>query len=139
MQGLGFSSKGGKISFKRDSCPGKEKQKRKNHRGGNILRTSEWCTTQCATIWRDPSSAKLLRRATRASMGGGAPVPKPNYVVPNVNFAEPYAQYPQPQQSMAIIGGYVAETPKTSQPSKPTRLNLVRAMQILPMSLDAFT
>jgi hypothetical protein len=41
-------------------------------------------------------------------MGGGAPVPPPNYVVPNANFAEPYAQYPQPQQSMAIIGGYVA-------------------------------
>jgi hypothetical protein len=29
-------------------------------------------------------------------------------VVPNVNFAEPYAQYPQPQQSVAIIGRYVA-------------------------------
>jgi hypothetical protein len=40
--------------------------------------------------------------------GGGAPVAPPNYVVPNVTFAEPYAQYPQPQQSMAIIGGYVA-------------------------------
>jgi hypothetical protein len=39
---------------------------------------------------------------------GGAPVPPPNYVVPNITFAEPYAQYPQPQQSMAIIGGYVA-------------------------------
>jgi hypothetical protein len=38
---------------------------------------------------------------------GGAPVPPPNYVVPNVTFAEPYAQYPQAQQSMAIIGGYV--------------------------------
>jgi hypothetical protein len=34
--------------------------------------------------------------------------PPPNYVVPNVNFAERYAQYPQPQQSVAIIGGYVA-------------------------------
>jgi hypothetical protein len=40
-------------------------------------------------------------------MGGGAPVPPPNCVVPNVAFAEPYAQYPQPQQSKAIIGGYV--------------------------------
>jgi hypothetical protein len=40
-------------------------------------------------------------------MGGGAPVPPPNYVVPNTNFTEPYAQYPQPQQSMTIIGGYV--------------------------------
>jgi hypothetical protein len=29
-------------------------------------------------------------------------------VVPNANFAEPYAQYPQPQQSISIIGGYVA-------------------------------
>jgi hypothetical protein len=41
-------------------------------------------------------------------MGGGAPVHPPNYVVPNVNFTEPYAQYPQAQQSVAIIGGYVA-------------------------------
>jgi hypothetical protein len=38
----------------------------------------------------------------------GAPLPPQNYVVPNVTFAEPYTQYPQPQQSMAIIGGYAA-------------------------------
>jgi hypothetical protein len=37
-----------------------------------------------------------------------AAMPPPNYVVPNVAFAEPYAQFPQPQQSVAIIGGYVA-------------------------------
>jgi hypothetical protein len=41
-------------------------------------------------------------------MGSGAAVPPQNYVVSNVNFAEPYAQYPQPQQSMTIIGGYAA-------------------------------
>jgi hypothetical protein len=35
-------------------------------------------------------------------------MPPQNYVVPNVTFAEPYTQYPQPQQSMAIIGGYAA-------------------------------
>jgi hypothetical protein len=40
--------------------------------------------------------------------GSGAAMPPPNYVVPNVTFAEPYAQFPQPQQSMAIIGGYAA-------------------------------
>jgi hypothetical protein len=40
--------------------------------------------------------------------GSGAPVPPQNYVVSNVTFAEPYTQYPQPQQSMAIIGGYAA-------------------------------
>jgi hypothetical protein len=40
--------------------------------------------------------------------GSGAVMPPPNYVVPNVTFAEPYAQFPQPQQSLAIIGGYTA-------------------------------
>jgi hypothetical protein len=35
-------------------------------------------------------------------------MPPPNYVVPNVNFAEPYTQYPQPQQCAAIIVGYFA-------------------------------
>jgi hypothetical protein len=40
--------------------------------------------------------------------GSGAAMPPQNYVVPNVTFAEPYAQYHQPQQSMAIIGGYAA-------------------------------
>jgi hypothetical protein len=40
--------------------------------------------------------------------GSGAAMPPQNYVVPNVTFKEPYAQYPQPQQSMAIIGGYAA-------------------------------
>jgi hypothetical protein len=38
--------------------------------------------------------------------GSGAPMRPPNNVVPNVTFVEPYAQYPQPQQSVAIIGGY---------------------------------
>jgi hypothetical protein len=40
--------------------------------------------------------------------GSGAAMPPPNYVVPNVTFAEPYAQFPQPQQSVTIIGGYAA-------------------------------
>jgi hypothetical protein len=40
--------------------------------------------------------------------GSGAPLPPQNYVVPSVTFAEPYTQYPQLQQSMAIIGGYAA-------------------------------
>jgi hypothetical protein len=35
-------------------------------------------------------------------------MPPQNYVVPKVTFAEPYTQYPQQQQSMAIIGGYAA-------------------------------
>jgi apolipoprotein N-acyltransferase len=40
--------------------------------------------------------------------GSGATMPPQNYVVPNVTFADPCAQYPQPQQSVAIIGGYAA-------------------------------
>jgi hypothetical protein len=44
--------------------------------------------------------------------GSGAAMPPQNYVVPNVTFAEPYTQYPQPQQSMAIIGGYAARNMK---------------------------
>jgi hypothetical protein len=35
-------------------------------------------------------------------------MPPQNYVVPNAAFAEPYAHFPQPQQSVAIIGGYAA-------------------------------
>jgi hypothetical protein len=33
-------------------------------------------------------------------------MPPQNFVVPNVAFAEPYTHLPQPQQSVAIIGGY---------------------------------
>jgi hypothetical protein len=40
--------------------------------------------------------------------GSGAAVPPPNFAVPNVAFAEPYAHLPQPQQNVATIGGYAA-------------------------------
>jgi hypothetical protein len=40
--------------------------------------------------------------------GSGAAMLPPNFVVPNIAFAEPYAHFPQPQQSVAIIGGYTA-------------------------------
>jgi hypothetical protein len=40
--------------------------------------------------------------------GSGVAMPPQNYVVPNVTFEEPYAQFPQPQQSVAKIGGYAA-------------------------------
>jgi hypothetical protein len=41
-------------------------------------------------------------------MGECAAMPPQNYVVPNITFAVPYAQFPQPHKSVAIIGGYVA-------------------------------
>jgi hypothetical protein len=40
--------------------------------------------------------------------GSGAAIPPPIFAVPNVAFAEPYAHLPQPQQSVATIGGYAA-------------------------------
>jgi hypothetical protein len=40
--------------------------------------------------------------------GSGAAMPLPNFAVPNVAFAEPYAHLFQPQQSVAIIRGYAA-------------------------------
>jgi hypothetical protein len=36
------------------------------------------------------------------------PCPHLSYVVHNTAFAETYAHFPQPQQSVAIIGGYAA-------------------------------
>jgi hypothetical protein len=40
--------------------------------------------------------------------GSGAAMLPPNFAVPNVVFADPYAHLPQPRQNMAIIGGYTA-------------------------------
>jgi hypothetical protein len=40
--------------------------------------------------------------------GSGAAIPPPIFAVPNVAFAEPYAHLPQPQRSVATIGGYAA-------------------------------
>jgi hypothetical protein len=44
--------------------------------------------------------------------GSGAATPPPNFAVPNVAFAEPYAHLPQPQQNVAIIGGYAVRNMK---------------------------
>jgi hypothetical protein len=40
--------------------------------------------------------------------GSGAAMPPPNFAVPNIAFAEPYAHLPQSQQNVATIGGYAA-------------------------------
>jgi hypothetical protein len=40
--------------------------------------------------------------------GSGVAIPPPNFVVPNVAFAEPYTHLPRPQQNVATIGGYAA-------------------------------
>jgi hypothetical protein len=53
-----------------------------------------------------PTPPSYCRGPPMQAWGSGAAMPPQNYVVPNVNFAKPYAQFPQPQQSVAIIGGY---------------------------------
>jgi hypothetical protein len=52
-----------------------------------------------------PTPPSYYGRPPMQAWGSGAAMPPQNYVVPNVTFAEPYSQYPQPQQSVAIIGG----------------------------------
>jgi hypothetical protein len=55
-----------------------------------------------------PTPPSYYGGPTMQAWGSGPAMPPQNYVVPNVSFAEPYTQYPQPQQSMAKIGGYAA-------------------------------
>jgi hypothetical protein len=60
-------------------------------------------------------------------------------MVPNITFAEPYAQYPQPQQSMAIIGGYAARNMQNVAAIQTNAAQLGEGNAILPMSLGIFT
>jgi hypothetical protein len=71
--------------------------------------------------------------------GSGTAIPPPIFAVPNVAFAEPYAHIPQPQQSVATIGGYAARNMKLLQPSKPLQIKWVKEMQTSLMSFDTFT
>jgi hypothetical protein len=40
--------------------------------------------------------------------GSGVAISPPNFAVPNIAFAKPFAHLPQPQQNVAIVGGYAA-------------------------------
>jgi hypothetical protein len=54
-----------------------------------------------------PASSSYYGGVPMQTWGSGAAIPPPNFAVPNVAFVEPYAHLPQPQQNVAIIGGYV--------------------------------
>jgi hypothetical protein len=56
----------------------------------------------------ESGTAELLQWSTNESMGEWCSHAPPNFAVPNVAFAEPYAHLPQPQQNVATIGGYAA-------------------------------
>jgi hypothetical protein len=53
-----------------------------------------------------PMSPSYYGDVPMQSWGSGAALPPPNFAVSNVAFAEPYAHLPQPQQSVAILGGH---------------------------------
>jgi hypothetical protein len=55
-----------------------------------------------------PTPPSYYGGPTMQVWGSGPAMSPQNYVVPKVTFAEPYTQYPQPQNNMAIIGGYAA-------------------------------
>jgi hypothetical protein len=87
-----------------------------------------------------PTPPSYYSGAPMQSRGSGAVMPPPNFVVPNAAFAEPYAHFPQPQQSVANIGGSTLQgTCKILQPSKPIQPNWVKETLTLLTSLDAFT
>jgi hypothetical protein len=99
---------GGKIGWKRDSLSRQRKikeeesQRRDHPPHKRVVHNPTMYHHLAGFLLR-----QVITEGHKCKHGGGAPVPPQNYVVPNVTFEEPYAQYPQPQQNMAIIGGYV--------------------------------
>jgi hypothetical protein len=53
-----------------------------------------------------PAPPSYYGGVPKQAWGSDAAMPPPNFVVPNVDFVEPYAHLPQPQQNATIIGGY---------------------------------
>jgi hypothetical protein len=87
---------------------------RKNKRGRIIEEGSS--TTQEGGVQKTfvppfgeiPTPPSYYDGAPMQAWGSGAAMPPLNFAVPNVAFADLYAHFPQPQQSVAIIGGYAA-------------------------------
>jgi hypothetical protein len=71
--------------------------------------------------------------------GSGAAMSPPNFAVPNVAFAEPYAHLPQPQQSVAIIGRYAARNMQIIAAIQTNANQMGEGNKTSLMSLDAFT
>jgi hypothetical protein len=53
-----------------------------------------------------PAPPRYYGGVPMQAWGSGAAMPPPNFAVPNVACVEAYTHLPQPQQSVAIIGGY---------------------------------
>jgi hypothetical protein len=87
---------------------------KKNKRGRIIEESSSAAQEEgdnkimCHNFAGIPAPSSYYSDVPMQAWGSGAAMPPPNFVVPNVAFAKPYAHLPQPQQSAAIIGGYAA-------------------------------
>jgi hypothetical protein len=71
--------------------------------------------------------------------GSVAAMPPPNFAVPNVAFAEPYAHLPQPQQNVAIIGGYTARSMRIITAIQNNASQMGERNANIAMSFDTFT
>jgi hypothetical protein len=84
------------------------KIKEKDYRRRIFYGPRRRCTTKlCATIGGIPVLRSYYGGVPMQAWGSGAAIPPPNFALPNVAFAEPYAHLPQPKQNVAIIGGYI--------------------------------
>jgi hypothetical protein len=92
----------------RTSCAGEEKNKRGRIIGeGSSMVQEEGAQQNYVPLFGEiPAPLSYYGGVPMQAWGSGAAIPPPNFAVPNVAFAEPSAHLPQPQQNVAIIGGY---------------------------------
>jgi hypothetical protein len=86
----------------------------KNKRGRIIEEGSSMAQEGCAQqnyvppFGGIPAPLSYYGDVPMQAWGSGAAMPPPKFAVPNIAFAKLYAHLPQPQQNVAIIGGYAA-------------------------------
>jgi hypothetical protein len=92
----------------RTSCAGEEKNQGRRIMGEDSSTAQEGGAQQnyVSPFGGIPAPPSYYGGVPMQAWGSGAAIPPPNFAVPNVAFSEPYAHLPQPQQSVATIGGY---------------------------------
>jgi hypothetical protein len=94
----------------RTSCASEEKNKRGRIIGEGSSTAKEEGAQQnfVPPFGGIPAPLSYYGGVPMQAWGSDAAMLPPNFAVPNVAFAEPYARLPQPQQNVAINGGYTA-------------------------------
>jgi hypothetical protein len=92
----------------RTSCVGEEKKRRIVGEGSSMAQGGGAQQNYVPPFGGIPAPPSYYGGVPMQAWGSGAVIPPPNFAVPDVAFAEPYAHLPQPQQSVATIGGYAA-------------------------------